>query len=1181
MLYSLILKNLTMRYLIPISFIFCIFSFHNTYAEGTKELAPNGNITIQGNLTNDIAALWIDRDEFNNFASYTNPDTNSRLYIHIEDPSTECVYLGFSAAHPNFTGMNPPLVTFEFRIKDPAGNVVYGPIVVNPADANINTWQEAVNGPNEIVGSGGFDAFVVPNGTLNSAGWNMEGDFYIEFENNDNNVDGFLIDYWDIAVEDCSDINVPDIKLGRLWSYNWSLFAINDFGFPVRPFNGKFFVCAPDVQDPSTAFITAIDFNESGFMPAAFNVAFNSFGATNTGDIQMNRRSVFNANTTQSEYAIFLNDPVDICETAEIGTVEFLGLSRCDVDQFNIKYIASKGGLFDILLDFDGADGMFTAGTADVLLTQQVELDQIGQVSCVEWDGLDGSGNSVANMGITEIPIRISLALGIVHFPIYDAEFMEDGFQIIAVRPLADQPLLFYDDSEISVPSGSGESPVELNGCTIPCHQWTNFTDNNVVGFGNRCTINSWWFSQRIIQTDMLAIPSYFECNITGPAEICDGATATLNVSLMAVPESSDMAEIIDVVWTSTVDFDVLDQTSITINTPGNYSASVQYTGALGDTCETSCEYVVELLPAFTATIDTLILEGEEIIINGETYNQGGVYTQTLVASNGCDSILTINVSELQTVIRYSLDDCRSYASDSTDMDYSEFLPEEPNPLNCANIEASNLFRNFPNINKHSCTPGVDDLPAICVGSLDNCDFEADNNDQSLYLEFTVVPSTDTAVAFTGFSFYEKAPQMFSWIDGSSGLNNPPTLYGITILKDGIEIFREINIPTTDEWTLEEYSFIDNPDFYTASPATFQIRLLGYCLFGNLTSINAWDIDEINIQASCVSPGAIGTSIIGTVSTANNQILDGVKVELSDDPFFYSSLETMTADDGSFKYHFVKGNNPHYLKASNNTDILDGVGVLDLIAIQKHVMGLEKLTNPDQLIAADINKSRSISPLDMVILRKVLLGLDDEFQNNTSWRLGSETNLLSEVNFWNFDDPQIIDMSTNENYISLKGVKIGDVNRSLNQQYNGFENRSQNEIAFLEYQDQYLQKGESADILFAIKNDPLIEAIQLVFEFSNIEVEAIISGSIGLKESDAALFQKRNDDVIMKMIWLNNYSNDTESENYSFGIQIKAKADGLLSDLIEVNNEELESIIIYNNGKEKADIKLHRLIKAY
>ena len=410
-------------------------TLQNVTAEGTREMAPNASVIVNGNTSTDIAALFIDSDSYNNFASYTNPDPNSRLYINIQDPANECIYVGFTFAHLNRTTPTPPRVPYEYRIKDPNGNVVFGPVAVGTNGGNIQGWDDAHTGPMQIHGPDGYDAIMISSADLMSAGWTGEGDYYIEFFNTDDTDPGeMLIDFWDITVADCSGAS-PQEKTGRVWSFNWAFFAINDFGFPNRPFNGAFYVCAPDPDNPDAAFITKIDFNEAQFRPAAFNVAFNSFGISNTGNVMADRRSIELTNATQSEYPVFLNDPVDLCETAEAGDIELLGVNRCGPGDYCIKFLASKEGQIDLLLDFDGPDDMYTPGTADVMIAFQVAEDEVGVPTCVYWDGLDGLGNPVAEEATTEIPILVAFAQGIYHFPIYDAELMIEGFNVQSVRP--------------------------------------------------------------------------------------------------------------------------------------------------------------------------------------------------------------------------------------------------------------------------------------------------------------------------------------------------------------------------------------------------------------------------------------------------------------------------------------------------------------------------------------------------------------------------------------------------------------------------------------------------------------------------------------------------------------------------------------------------------------------------
>ena len=112
-----------MRFITPLLFM-SIALLSNLSAEGTREVAPNGNIDIGGNSTTDLAALHINHPAYNNFASFSNNDPHSRLYIHIKDPSTECIFLGLSFGHLNANGPNPTPINYQYRIKDPAGNIL-------------------------------------------------------------------------------------------------------------------------------------------------------------------------------------------------------------------------------------------------------------------------------------------------------------------------------------------------------------------------------------------------------------------------------------------------------------------------------------------------------------------------------------------------------------------------------------------------------------------------------------------------------------------------------------------------------------------------------------------------------------------------------------------------------------------------------------------------------------------------------------------------------------------------------------------------------------------------------------------------------------------------------------------------------------------------------------------------
>lgn len=202
--------------------------------------------------------------------------------------------------------------------------------------------------------------------------------------------------------------------------------------------------------------------------------------------------------------------------------------------------------------------------------------------------------------------------------------------------------------------------------------------------------------------------------------------------------------------------------------------------------------------------------------------------------------------------VHFDLENC-SAILDNTDSDYSEFTAEFSELVTCANFSVVGdfLFRNRPEVNRHSCTPGVEEgTVAMCVSALDTCGYFEDS-ERAIRFNIEVDPIDTDLANIGGLSFYEQSPDEFVWLNGPSGQNNPATLYGLRVLKDGVEIFRQVDIPTEREWSFELFDFSDIPEFNVTETAIFSFELLAYCLEGNGAEVSVWDIDEISILTCC------------------------------------------------------------------------------------------------------------------------------------------------------------------------------------------------------------------------------------------------------------------------------------------------------------------------------------------
>jgi Pregnancy-associated plasma protein-A len=76
-----------------------------------------------------------------------------------------------------------------------------------------------------------------------------------------------------------------------------------------------------------------------------------------------------------------------------------------------------------------------------------------------------------------------------------------------------------------------------------------------------------------------------------------------------------------------------------------------------------------------------------------------------------------------------------------------------------------------------------------------------------------------------------------------------------------------------------------------------------------------------------------------------------------------------------------------------------GVTTADLLAISKHLLNITPFVSPFQLIAADANNSGSVTTFDIVKIRKVILGIHQDFSPVGNWRF---------IPKYCFDDPTFL-----------------------------------------------------------------------------------------------------------------------------------------------------------------------------
>lgn len=224
------------------------------------------------------------------------------------------------------------------------------------------------------------------------------------------------------------------------------------------------------------------------------------------------------------------------------------------------------------------------------------------------------------------------------------------------------------------------------------------------------------------------------------------------------------------------------------------------------------------------------------------------------------------------------------------------------------------------------------------------------------------------------------------------------------------------------------------------SQDNLQEFLLLDCSDTGVDTIPVWATDAEGNEAVCSVIIHVRDTVLncfsfydidGRVYLEGSDGIGGVTIELQGE----MNAQTITSTNGDFLLEEIIEANQYRLIAQKEDTYLNGVSTFDIIQIQRHLLGTLPLSSPYKILAADVNDSGIISTLDIIHLRKLILGITTTFPNRTSaWLF-----VPKDYEFINVLDPlqedfphelliQPFDSSRTVDFI---GIKIGDVNNSV------------------------------------------------------------------------------------------------------------------------------------------------------
>ena len=338
--------------------------------------------------------------------------------------------------------------------------------------------------------------------------------------------------------------------------------------------------------------------------------------------------------------------------------------------------------------------------------------------------------------------------------------------------------------------------------------------------------------------------------------------------------------------------------------------------------------------------------------------------------------------------------------------------------------------------------------------------------------------------------------------------------------------------------------YIDFDPGFTNDPLNFKSNI------GEVEVFNCCCINDEGRNVINTTTSAIG----GSVASSFQERLERVNVNISSETM---NQTIRTNEEGRFELANLEANKDYMIRPTFSDDIMNGLSTLDLVLIQRHILGLNSFEAADQYIAADINASGSITALDLVELRRIILGQQESFKNNRVWNfvanMPSVDELKSNIAYDSYHN--VTNLSSDFMYADFTGVKTGDINGDSQLSLGRSNDRIKLTYRVVENEDG-LDKIE-----FFVSER--VELTGFQFSLSGLGTEALTSGYLKLSESNYAT---NGSDMLVS--WNSSNSVQLDPNTVLFSMLLDSKSTG------DLNFGSTLSPEIYDSELKKYDLQI-------
>jgi hypothetical protein len=391
-----------------------------------------------------------------------------------------------------------------------------------------------------------------------------------------------------------------------------------------------------------------------------------------------------------------------------------------------------------------------------------------------------------------------------------------------------------------------------------------------------------------------------------------------------------------------------------------------------------------------------------------------------------------------------------------------------------------------------------------------------------------------------------------------NGFRPPATNSEVLFDKDGVV---RGAWPTTNANLLARYANGELQRWLPSSCSSAKVYTCDH-VGANTEDMSVWDAagntDFCTVTLNVQSNDSCGGSrIAGVIGTEVNEMVENVTVAL-ENMVSNETRFTMTDKNGEYDFYNVSNDVDYIITPEKNDDHLNGVSTLDLVMIQRHILGIQSLSNPYKWIAADVNKDQRVSASDLVELRKLILGIYTQFPDNHSWRFfDKSTNVTNPQAVWSVDERIYVDDVTAHGLLNhFMAVKIGDVNGSATANAGSVntESRSAKSLSLIAADASY-EAGDVVSVNITSENFADVAGAQWTFSFdpAHLNFSNIIPGAMMVTMDNVNTLKSSEGKVAFS--WNDIKGMNAKADEVLFTLEFEAIANNTISNTLTLTSD--------------------------